>query len=274
MPANPEEKVRQHMAEVVAMARERAPEVAALFEPFVQQYYGLADAEDVVSRSVADLYGAAMAHWQLGQKFVSGEPRIRIYNPTLDQHGWHCSHTVVEIVNDDMPFLVDSVTMEINRQGLALHSAFHPVYRIRRDAAGKRLSVAPGSSPAGKEGEDDGSRFESYIHIEVDRFSEPERIQALVDGLQRVLGDVRAAVDDWRAMQAAAHAAIESLTERAAQQGVAAQERAEIDEAQAFLDWMLQRHFTFLGYRDYELVERDGEHYLQGVPGTGRGVRG
>jgi len=272
MPANPEEKVRQHMAEVVAMARERAPEVAALFEPFVQQYYGLADAEDVVSRSVADLYGAAMAHWQLGQKFVSGEPRIRIYNPTLDQHGWHCSHTVVEIVNDDMPFLVDSVTMEINRQGLALHSAFHPVYRIRRDAAGKRLSVAPGSSPAGKEGEGDGSRFESYIHIEVDRFSEPERIQALVDGLQRVLGDVRAAVDDWRAMQAAAHAAIESLAERTAQQGVAAQERAEIDEAQAFLDWMLQRHFTFLGYRDYELVERDGEHYLQGVPGTGLGV--
>ncbi|VVD86677.1 NAD-glutamate dehydrogenase [Pandoraea anhela] len=281
MPANPEEKVRQHMAEVVTMARERAPDVAALFEPFVQHYYGLADAEEVVSRSVADLYGAAMAHWQLGQKFVCGEPRIRIYNPTLDQHGWHCSHTVVEIVNDDMPFLVDSVTMEVNRQGLALHSAFHPVYRVRRDAAGKRLSVAPGSSNVGsangngnerKAADDDGSRFESYIHIEVDRFSEPERIQALIDGLQRVLGDVRAAVEDWRAMQAAAHAAVESLTQRAAQKGVTAHEREEIDEAQAFLDWMLARHFTFLGYRDYELVVRDGEPYLQGVTGTGLGV--
>ncbi|WP_353193847.1 NAD-glutamate dehydrogenase [Pandoraea pnomenusa] len=311
MPANQEEKVRQHMAEVVAMARERAPDVAALFEPFVRHYYGLADADDVVSRSVADLYGAAMAHWQLGQKFVSGEPRIRIYNPTLDQHGWHCNHTVVEIVNDDMPFLVDSVTMEINRQGLALHSAFHPVYRIKRDAAGKRVAVAPGSGPgraASAEGTPgsasgpgsgvgagvgallasgaapeagtpegngsgaDGSHFESYIHIEVDRFSEPERIQALVDGLQRALGDVRAAVEDWRAMQAAAHAAIESLTQRAEHKGVGAQELAEIDEAQAFLDWMLARHFTFLGYRDYELVERDGEHYLQGVTGTGLGV--
>ncbi|MFJ2994143.1 NAD-glutamate dehydrogenase [Pandoraea sp. NPDC087047] len=310
MPAHPEEKVRQHMAEVVTMARERAPDVAALFEPFVQHYYGLADPEDVVSRSVADLYGAAMAHWQLGQKFVSGEPRIRIYNPTLDQHGWHCSHTVIEIVNDDMPFLVDSVTMEINRQGLALHSAFHPVYRVKRDAAGKRVAVAPGgglvrpapsgervaasagsnvgallasgtASEAGESGAKaqsgadttgDGSRFESYIHIEVDRFSEPERIQALVDGLQRVLGDVRAAVEDWRAMQTAAHAAIEALAQRAAQKGVTPHERAEIDEAQAFLDWMLARHFTFLGYRDYELVERDGEHYLQGVAGTGLGV--
>lgn len=321
MPANPEEKVRQHMAEVVAMARERAPDVAALFEPFVRHYYGLADAEDVVSRSVADLYGAAMAHWQLGQKFVSGEPRIRIYNPTLDQHGWHCDHTVVEIVNDDMPFLVDSVTMEINRQGLALHSAFHPVYRIRRDAAGKRLAVAPGAGPgrAASAGEDTavgadnegtpgtsgssggagalltpcaggavcgngadaqngngapahGSRFESYIHIEVDRFSEPERIQALADGLQRALGDVRAAVEDWRAMQAAAQAAIESLAQRAQHAGVSAQERSEIDEAQAFLDWMLARHFTFLGYRDYELIVRDGDPCLQGVAGTGLGV--
>ncbi|AKM29439.1 NAD-glutamate dehydrogenase [Pandoraea faecigallinarum] len=272
MPANSEEKVRQHMAEVVTMARERAPDVATLFEAFVRHYYGLADADDVVSRSVADLYGAAMAHWQLGRKFVSGEPCIRIYNPTLDQHGWHCSHTVVEIVNDDMPFLVDSVTMEINRQGLALHSAFHPVYRIRRDTSGKRLGVAPGSSNTGAATEDDGSRFESYIHIEVDRFSEPERVQALADGLQRVLGDVRAAVEDWRAMQAAAHAAIESLTQRAEQQDVTAREREEIDEAQAFLDWMLGRHFTFLGYRDYELVERDGEHYLQGVTGTGLGV--
>ncbi|AJC19337.1 NAD-glutamate dehydrogenase [Pandoraea pulmonicola] len=316
MPANQEEKVRQHMVEVVAMATERAPEVAVLFEPFVLHYYELADADDVVSRSVADLYGAAMAHWQLGQKFVSGEPRIRIYNPTLDQHGWHCGHTVIEIVNDDMPFLVDSVTMEINRQGLALHSAFHPVYRVRRDASGKRIAVAPGaglqragasthavaqsavanagadvgallagaesgeSGAAGRNGHvsgaggaaADGSRFESYIHIEVDRFSEPERIQALADGLQRVLGDVRAAVDDWRAMQAAAHAAIESLAERAAHTGVGEQERTEIDEAQAFLDWMLARHFTFLGYRDYELVERDGEHYLQGVAGTGLGV--
>ncbi|MDM8356097.1 NAD-glutamate dehydrogenase [Pandoraea communis] len=304
MPANSEEKVRQHMAEVVTMAEERAPEVAALFEPFVRHYYGLADADDVVSRSVADLYGAAMAHWQLGRKFVSGEPRIRIYNPTLDQHGWHCSHTVIEIVNDDMPFLVDSVTMEINRQGLALHSAFHPVYRIKRDAAGKRLAVVPGSGLVRPEpgsthvpsngGSDvgallaagasegapqsdsdataDDGRFESYIHIEVDRFSEPERIQALADGLQRVLGDVRAAVEDWRAMQAAAHAAIEALVQHAARRGASSQERAEIDEAHGFIGWMLARHFTFLGYRDYELVEREGEHYLQGVVGTGLGV--
>ena len=287
MSAQHEDKVRQHMADAVALARERAPDIAALFEPFLRHYYGLADPEDVTSRSVADLYGAAMAHWQLGQKFVSGQPRVRVYNPTLEQHGWYCGHTVVEIVNDDMPFLFDSVTMEINRQGLALHSAFHPVYRVQRDAAGLRVAVAAGGgvqrptalagdmpdTPSDADRETHGTaRFESTIHIEVDRFSEPERMQALHDGLVRVLRDVRATVDDWKPMQAAAQAAIDALAARAAQPSTGEVERAEIAETQAFLMWMLERHFTFLGYRDYELITQDDGHYLRGIPGTGLGV--
>ncbi|WP_252402423.1 NAD-glutamate dehydrogenase domain-containing protein, partial [Escherichia coli] len=101
------------------------------------------------------------------------------------------------------------------------------------------------------------ARFESTIHIEVDRFSEADRLQALHDGLMRVLGDVRAAVEDWNPMQAAAQAAIDALAARAAQPSTGDVERAEIAETQAFLSWMLERHFTFLGYRDYELITQD-----------------
>ncbi len=289
MSAQHEDKVLQPMADVVALARRRAPDIAAQFEPFVRQYYELADPEDVASRSVADLYGAAMAHWQLGQKFASGQPRVRVYNPSLEQHGWYCGHTVVEIVNDDMPFLVDSVTMEINRQGLALHSAFHPVCRVQRDASGARVAVAPGGGvlrPAALAGDTPGSvaeadsddgkggttRYESYIHIEVDRFSEPERMQALHDGLVRVLGDVRAAVEDWQPMQGAVRGAIDALGARAGQASTGEAERAEIAETQAFLAWLLEQHFTLLGYRDYALIAKDDGLYLQGMPGTGLGV--
>ncbi|GAB3629329.1 NAD-glutamate dehydrogenase [Pandoraea terrae] len=276
MPAQPEDKVSRHMADVVALARERAPDIGDVFEPFVRHYYGLADAEDVLSRSVADLYGAAMAHWQLGQKLETGQPRVRVYNPSLEQHGWYSGHTVVEIAGGDMPFLVDSVTMEINRQGLALHSAFHPVYRMWRDASGLRVRVAPGAGlPQDTQGAPDDSgtaHLESYIHIEVDRFSEPRRMQELHDGLLKALGDVRAAVEDWRPMLASAQAAIDALDVRAAQPDVSSEEHDEIREAQAFLAWMLDQHFTFLGYRDYELVVKDGEHFLQGTAGTGLGI--
>ena len=94
-----EDKVRRLFDDVMACARERLPDAAfAAFEPFLSHYYGQADEEDVLSRSVADLYGAAMAHWQLARKFLPGSARVHVYNPGLEQHGWYSDHTVIEIV--------------------------------------------------------------------------------------------------------------------------------------------------------------------------------
>ena len=65
-----------------------------------------------------------------------GQPKIRVYNPRVEEHGWTSPHTVIEVVNDDMPFLVDSVTMEVNRQGYTLHLFNHPIFATKRDAGG------------------------------------------------------------------------------------------------------------------------------------------
>jgi glutamate dehydrogenase len=263
MPQENEDKVAHLLDELLAFARERLP--AATFgtaEPLLRHYYDQADAEDLLHREVADLYGAVMAHWQTAQKFVPGSARIRIYNPTLEEHGWHSDHTVVEIVNDDMPFLVDSVTMEINRQGLALHSAIHPVFRVWRSAAGGIERIALGG--AGEPG--DNSRLESFIHFEVDRSGEAARLDALRSGIARVLGDVRAAVEDWPAMCDITQATIAML----AQAPAAAS--PDSTEARAFLEWMMDDHFTFLGQRDYELVAQEGRYFLRGVPGSGAGI--
>ena len=140
-----------------------------------------------------------MAHWQTAQKFVTGREVLRVYNPNLEQHGWHSDHTVVEIVNDDMPFLVDSVTMAVNRLGLALHSAIHPVFRVwranraRSSASARRVTGAEAAADSGGS----QSALESFIHFEVDRCGEAAKLDELRDEYRRVLGDVRAAVEDW-----------------------------------------------------------------------------
>src|SRR4029434_5148912 len=128
-------------------------------------------------------------HWHFARVFAGGAPKLRVYNPRLEEHGWQSTHTVIEIVNDDMPFLVDSITMEVNRQGLTQHLIIHPVLKIRRDAAHRIAGVAHERS------EPDG-RFESLIHVEVDRVTDAERLQALHEGLLRILSDVRCAVTD------------------------------------------------------------------------------
>ncbi|MGG1948736.1 NAD-glutamate dehydrogenase [Trinickia sp. NRRL B-1857] len=265
MPSKNEEAVAHLLTDVVEYARGRWSEPAfAPIESFLTFYYELVDAQDLKSRSIADLYGAAMAHWQTAQRFASGMAALRVYNPVLDEHGWHSDHTVIEIVNDDMPFLVDSVTMEVNRCGLTLHSAIHPVYRVWRDAQGAIARIEPGGAANGEEDAANRSHLESFIHFEIDRCGEASKLAELRANIARVLGDVRAAVEDWPKMQAVAKETIK---------GLAARETGDdAFEARAFLEWMVADHFTFLGLRDYALVPHEGGFALRGVEGTGAGI--
>ncbi|HMD44033.1 MAG TPA: hypothetical protein VKH45_13220, partial [Candidatus Acidoferrum sp.] len=169
---------------VVAHLRGEAPEGKIRAETFVRQYYGQVDPEDLAERSIPNLCGAALAHLNFIEEFKSGTPKLRVYNPQSKKDRWESPHTVVEIINDNMPFLVDSVAMEVNRQGMTLHLIIYPVIRTKRDANGGLNEILP--REAGTSG---GS--ESIIHVEVDRQTSGEKLVALEAGILRVLGDVR-----------------------------------------------------------------------------------
>jgi glutamate dehydrogenase len=242
------------------MEAKTQPAKSDLAERFERLYYAEVDPEELAARGAKDLAGAAASHLEFGRRFSSGKPKIRAYNPSPAQHGWHSAHTVVEIVNDDMPFLVDSVTMEVNRQGLTLHLVIHPVLRTVRGPAGELESVsAAGESPEG--------RLESFMHLEVDRRSDPAKLAELEAGLAKVVGDVRAAVEDWRKMKGRMADVFARLDE--ARNGVL---RTELEEGRAYLDWLMNDHFTFLGCRDYVLERVVGEDVLRIVPGSGLGI--
>lgn len=161
---------------------------------FLQQYYLRVSPDDLLERDIIDLRGAALAHWHMGRKRAAGENKIRIYNPRFEKHGWQSTHTIVEIIADDMPFLVDSVSMALNRHGLTIHLTIHPVMAVLRDNSGKLLEVQMGRVG-------DGGAPESYMHFEVDKFAEPEVLDGLVEEIAQVLVDVRKATQDWRPMR-------------------------------------------------------------------------
>jgi glutamate dehydrogenase len=169
-----------------------APEQRATLQAFIARYYGQVDPEDLLERQPADLYGAALSHWNFARKRDAGHARVRVFNPTIEEHGWQSTHSVIEIVNDDMPFLVDSVAMELNRHGLTLHLIVHPILAVVRAADGTLTGLASDDAPA--------ARYESFIHIEIDRTTDAKVLEALAADIARVLGDVRAAVDDWKKM--------------------------------------------------------------------------
>ncbi|MGH8691427.1 MAG: hypothetical protein ACREUS_10410 [Burkholderiales bacterium] len=236
------------------------PRDSHLVEPFRRLYYAEVGPEELAARAAADLQGAAAAHLAFGKLFSSGKAAIRVCNPVREQHGWQSTHTVIEIVNDDMPFLVDSVTMEVNRQGLTLHLVIHPVLRVVRDAKGELVSVH-------KPAESSEGRLESFIHLEVDRQTDPAKLAELKAGIAEALADVHAAVEDWRAM----HARMTDIISRL-ESARPAISHAELEEGRAFLAWLLDHHFTFLGCREYALATVKGEDVLRVVPGSGLGI--
>ena len=259
---------------------------AHVLEGFVRQYYGEVAPEDLVQFNAENLYGEALSIWRFAQKRKPGEPKLRVYNPRHEEHGWQSTHTVVEIVNDDMPFLVDSINSALNRQDLFLPAAeaagfvaarrqqsprvggelmvyllVHPILRVRRDPAGKLVEVL------GPDDDAKGAVDESILHVEVSQQSSQRALNTIRDSLARVLGDVRAAVADWRPALAKTDEIIDDLD--AAPPPLP---KDEIAEAKAFLAWIRDNNFTFLGYRECRLERRDGNDYLRLVEDSGLGV--
>src|SRR5499426_3302477 len=136
----------ERMEEILTLVRAKAaPEQRDAIERFVNEYFQQVAPEDLIERRVDDLYGAALSHWNFARKRAPGKPKLRVFNPTVEEHGWQSTHTVIEIVNDDMPFLVDSVTMEVNRHGLTLHLIIHPLLSVRRGSDGELTELFDGN---------------------------------------------------------------------------------------------------------------------------------
>jgi glutamate dehydrogenase len=239
---------------------------------FLLRYYLHTAPEDVVDRDPVDVLGAALSHYRLAEARPQGTANVRVYTPTVEENGWQCSHTVVEVVTDDMPFLVDSVTNALTQANRAIHLVVHPTFRVRRDVTGKLLEVV---GPAG--GQEDEPLphdvlVESWIHVEIDRETDRADLKEITADLRRVLSDVRETVEDWTKMRQAALSVADELATTPPPLP-----EQETGEAWELMRWLADDHFTFLGYREYELTTQsapDGteEDVLVAVPGTGLGI--
>ncbi len=231
----------------------------AQIECYLRQYFRDVPVEDLAGRSEQVMAQIAIDHLEMAATRKESRPCLRIFNPTERNHGYTSKFTIIEMVNDDMPFLVDSVAAAIARQELAIHITVHPVIRVVRNARGRLQSVEEPDSRKG--------RFESFVRFVVDRESDPQRLRVLENEILKVLADVRIAVRDWAAMRDKMVAARDSLAVAPAKVDDATRQ-----ESQALLDWMIDDRFTFLGYREYAL-RKDAKHlFLHAVAGSGLGL--
>ncbi|GGM19266.1 NAD-glutamate dehydrogenase [Dactylosporangium sucinum] len=238
-------------AVVLATAQDAQPRLVA-------HYWRLVPDEELASCNVAKMVAATASHLELAQQRVPGELKLRLGMSVT-------GGTSVEIVTDDMPFLVDSVTSALSSRDIDINLLVHPLVVVRRAPLGALEEVRVGLEP---EDAEPGDIVESWIRIEVDRIRDEEDLETLRSDLARVLNDVREAVEDWPKMRTQALALADDLG--SAQLPVPDK---DITDSVELLRWLVDDHFTFLGFREYRLVESDsGELLLQAVLGTGLGI--
>jgi len=193
---------------------------------------------------------------------------VEASNPSYRADGYEAPYSVLHVVLPDRPFIVDSVRNELRRQGVELIHLLHPIYSLQRGDDGRIASIAgPGVSLG-----DDAERIAVELFF-IERDDDAERLERLAASVRRVLDDVRLATDDYPALRARAEATRDYLRDLRARADRADTQRSEeLDEYAAFLDWLLDGHFVFLGYREYEIIDADGEQALRLTPDSGLGI--
>jgi glutamate dehydrogenase len=234
-----------------------APKLAEA-QNFAKALFARTPAEELAEKPSTSWAGMVSYLMKFWRERRNHELKVRVYNPTMEDHGWESTRTVVEVINDDMPFLVDSASIAIQNCKLLSHLVIHPVLSVSRDAGGHLLSFeAPVS----------GAKNESIMHFQVDRVTEADALEELRVAVEHSLSEVRACVGDFKAMREQAFAIAEELPKR-----VTPHEPAMVQEAAEFLRWLASDHFTLLGYREYVATSDGGREVLKAIAGSGLGI--
>ncbi len=240
----------------------RSPTGGPLAARFVAQFYQRVAPDDMLDRDEAAIAGAALSAWSTMQRRDPGQAVLRVFNPRQQDDGFTIAHSLIEIVSDDMPFLVDSVTGELNRTNVTVHLVVHPVLRVRRDARGQLTALFDAGDERSTE-----APAESLIQLHIDAHSGADALADIADRLRRVLADVRTSVGDWHSMREMLDACVDEI-----ETTKPPVPNDEVEETTALLRWLANDHFTFVGYREYRFRSDGSRTRIEIEPDSGLGI--
>ena len=251
---------QQHGKKLETIIGAMPPKTPDIIKQFARQFYAKVPTSELAGCEPKISAGLAASAYQFFAERKTPAPKIRIFTPTKKEHGYDSKHTVIELINDDMPFLVDSLTAELTRQGLTIRETIHPIFNVQRDKNGALVAF-------GSEDKKTKCSAESLIHFEISTLPEGLRQAQLKSDLEWVLEHIRAAVEDWAAITAKVDEHIAHLHN--VKGNFDKQGAVEVGD---FLRWLADRNFVFMGYAEYDFFDANGKEKLAAVEGSKLGV--
>jgi glutamate dehydrogenase len=216
------------------------------FTTFLANFYSENIAQDFSEYTAEDLFNAALSSFNFLSIRKPSEVKIKIYNPSLKTHGFESPYTFLDIVNDDMPFLVDSAVSHIDKLGVKIKNVIHPTFSVSRDKNGalKEISVY-------------GETNESLIQLHLSKITGEKDLEMLTDKISKILNTVSLVVEDWKPM-------IELTKKAFSQIDNAKKFSKDTDEIKEFLTWIADGNLILLGAKEFDIKEeKKGEYFLE-----------
>ena len=230
------------------------------YKSFLKTFYKKVPKEDFEMMSPENLAYTARTHLKLSHsRKYGGKPAISVYTPSRKQSGWD-GNTIIDIVNDDMAFLVDSVVAEIIRHNYQINVFIHPILHVERSSQGTIKNIIA-------DAKDGKTKGQSHIHIELSRIISKEQCEELKQNLEKVLLDTRFANRDWKTMRKKLKDAKQIL-----ETAKVNETNNLITEYQDFLTYLYDDNFTLLGYREYEFSSNKNNLKSKIIKGSSLGL--
>ncbi len=251
------------IAQVTERINKKLPKAqASLLTKFSTNFYNSVSREDLVTRTADELYASILSLWHFCQQPVSAtNGHIRVSNPNIEDHGWQSKHTVIELLYPDMPFMVDSIRMELNRLELKSHLMIHQPFSFKRKKSGEITDIDIIR-------DDSDATVETPFYIEVDRESAADALEKLKQNIEKVLNDVCITVSEWQPMKQKMAEVIEEVSKSPYPKN-----KSVLQEEIEFLRWIESDHFTYMGYRYYDFKVSKGDTLLTPQPENSLGLK-
>lgn len=230
---------QERLSHISDIASSYVQEDKALLAQFIQVYYRALHKETADEINDMDLAGMALHHFTLLKQYDGSKPRLCLLNPQAEEQHFHSSHTIIQIVAYDRSFLIDTLSMCIEAQGIDVHKIYNTILDIKRDDEGQIIAI--------ESAQNSDTRHLSLIHCEIDRI-DGDVLEDLRQALLDKVNTLDSVVADWHAMQDK----LKQIKNELVHQQLP-NEYYSPDEIQAFLEWILDDHFIFLGFREYRI---------------------
>ena len=240
---------------VAQLIKKKVPkESAELVNQFATLLYNNISSFDLSERNDSDMYGATLSLWSSLNEHTKKQPVIHVFNPSVSKNGWKSSHTIIEVIIKDMPFLVDSIRIALNRLGLSPHLMLNSPLNVVRDKNKNIVQIDSNIDSQIKP-----TSQETVFFIEIDRQSDQKALDNIKNKLLSVVEDITLTVDDWEPMLNKLKGTIAALSK-----GKLPGDKQAKDDTIEFLTWVAHNNFTLMGYRSYDVKAVKGDIKLEG----------